>query len=190
MQNPLNKHALWQFIDDHASFRVPSPESTGRLYFPLGNEAGILSSITPDLHGDIKTNHNSFLTMPVTIEDLHDSKSSRNFWVHIEGYGVWSVVGVSAVQNAHKFLHKNREKVNLDAGMLWHKVTRENQELGLRSEVTNFAPVGHDTIELMVVSLTNLGTTKLKITPTSAIPIFGRSADNLRDHHNVTSLLL
>lgn len=189
MQNPLNKHALWQFIDDQASFRVPSPESTGRLYFPLGNEAGILSSITPDLHGDIKTNHNSFLTIPVTIEDLHDSKSSRNFWVHVEGYGVWSVGGVSAIQNAYKFLHKNKEKVSLDAGMLWHKVTRENQELGLRSEVTNFAPVGHDTIELMVVSLTNLGTTKLKITPTSAIPIFGRSADNLRDHHHVTSLL-
>src|SRR3989338_10700661 len=41
----------------------------------------------------------------------------------------------------------------------------------------------------MVVSLTNLGTAKLKITPTSAIPIFGRSADNLRDHHHVTSLL-
>src|SRR3989338_9431239 len=185
-----HKNALWQFMDDQAGFRVENPETVSRLYFPLANEAGILSSITPDLHGDIKTNHNSFLMRPVTIEDLHDSKSSRNFWVHIEGYGVWSVGGVSAVQNAYKFLHKNKEKVSLDAVMLWHKVTRENQALGLRSEVTNFAPVGRDTIELMVVSLTNLGTAKLKITPTSAIPIFGRSADNLRDHHNVTSLLL
>ncbi len=189
MPNTSSRNALWQFIDDQASFRVISPESTSRLYFPLANEAGILSSITPDLYGDIKTNHNSFLMPPVTIEDLHNSKSSRNFWVNVEGKGAWSLTGVSAVQNSNKFLHKDKEKVSLEAGMLWHKVTRVNEELGLKSEITNFAPVSPDSVELMIITLTNIGKTRLKITPTSAIPIFARSADNLRDHHHVTSLL-
>src|SRR3989338_6755603 len=100
MSNTVNKHSLWQFIDDEASFRVASPETVSRLYFPLANEAGILSSITPDLHGDIKTSHNSFLTLPVSIEDLHNIKSSRNFWVYIEGKGeAWSATVVSSLQN-------------------------------------------------------------------------------------------
>ncbi len=189
------KNSLWQFIDDHASFRVEAPDSVSRLYFPLANEAGILSSITPTLNGDIKTSHDSFLTLPVSIEDLHNTKSGRNFWLYIQGHGtgqsgrVWSATGSSAVQFADKFLHRDKEKVTLEAGMLWHKVTRENRELGLRSEITNFVPVTDDTVELMMISIANTGRSTLKITPTSAIPIFGRSADNLRDHHHVTSLL-
>ena len=183
------KNSLWQFTDEHASFKVESPDRLSRLYFPLANEAGILSSITPNLHGDIKTSHNSFLTLPVSVEDLHNTKSSRNFWLYVEGHGVWSATGSSAVQFANKFLNKNDEKVTLEAGMLWHKVSRENRLLGLKSEITNFTPVSDDTVELMVVSITNIGKSTLKVTPTSAIPIFGRSADNLRDHHHVTSLL-
>ncbi len=179
----------WQFIDEDFSFRALGAECTSRLYFPLANEASILSSITPDLHGDIKTNHNSFLTAPVTIEDLHNTKSNRNFWVHIEGKGVWSLAGVSAVQDANKFLHKNQEEVELEAGFLWHKVTRENKQFHLRSEIVNFAPASDDTVEIMMVTLQNTGSSAVKVTPTSAIPIFGRSADNHRDHHHVTSLL-
>ena len=55
-------------------------------------------------------------------------------------------------------------------------------------------PAGHDgspgdLVELMQVTLTNIGHAPLTITPTAAIPIYGRSADNLRDHRHVTSLL-
>lgn len=181
--------SLWQFIDDQGSFRVASPDAVSRLYFPLANEARMLSSITPDLHGDIKTSYNSFLTLPVSIEDLHNVKSSRNFWLNIEGHGVVSATGVSAVQQAKRFLHKDREEVSLEAGMLWHKVTRVNGALGLKFEITNFVPSSGETVEIMIVGITNIGKTRLKMTPTSAIPIYGRSADNLRDHHHVTSLL-
>ena len=41
----------------------------------------------------------------------------------------------------------------------------------------------------MQVTLTNSGDASLTITPTAAIPLYGRSADNLRDHRHVTSLL-
>lgn len=189
MAEPSNKQSLWQFIDDQGSFRMESPDALGRLYFPLANEAGLLSSITPDLHGDIKTSHNSFLMSPVSIEDLHNTRSNRNFWVRVEGKGVWSLTGTSALQDSRRFFEKKKEKTTLEAGMLWHKITRENEELGLKSEITNFVPTGRETLEIMVVSLTNTGKTRIKVTPTSAIPIFARSADNLRDHHQVTTLL-
>ena len=87
MPSLYNKKPLWQFTDEQASFRVVSPEDTSRLYFPLANESGILSSITPDLHGDIKTSHNSFLTLPVSIEDIRNTRSSRNFWIRVSAEG-------------------------------------------------------------------------------------------------------
>lgn len=184
MHNTTSKQTLWSFIDDKGTFTMPSPDKVSRLYFPLGNEAGLLSSITPDLHGDIKTSHNAFLMKPVTTADLHNAKSSRNFWVYVEGRGAWSLTGVSAAQMAAK-----SEIAELEAGPLWHKVSRTNQEWGLKSEITNFVPLSGDTLEIMIVQLTNIGKKKIKVTPTSAVPIFARSADNLRDHHHVTSLL-
>lgn len=188
MSNLPQKNGLWQFTDDQGSFRVLSPELTSRLYFPLANEAGMLSAVTPDLHGDTKTGLNHFLTLPVTTENLHDSKATRNFWVYVEGRGAWSATGASAWQNAQKF--KKKEKVTLDAGMLWHKITRENAEWGLQSEVTSFVPASaSDAVELMIVTLTNTGKSPVRLTPTSATPLFARSADNVRDHHHVTSLL-
>lgn len=189
MPSTAKKPFTWQFTDDQASFRVLSPEAISRLYFPLANEGGLLSSVTPELHGDIKTSHNSFLTAPVTTDDLHNTRSTRNFWVYIEGRGAWSLAGTSSAQRAEKAIRPDSEKVTLEAGMLWHKITRENASLGLKSEILNFAPASKDAVELMVVTLTNIGKSRIKITPTSAIPIFGRSADNLRDHHHVTSLL-
>jgi cellobiose phosphorylase len=41
----------------------------------------------------------------------------------------------------------------------------------------------------MKVTLTNISNQDLPVLPTAAIPLYGRSADNLRDHRNVTSML-
>lgn len=191
MSTPERHHSqpLWEFTDEQGTF-VARPASTGRLYFPLANEAGLLSSITPDLKGDIKTGLNTFFNAPVTAENLHDTKQSRNFWVHIEGHGAWSATGVSARQEAHRFpARSNPDALTVEAGFLWHKTTRRNAQLGIEAEITNFAPDAPDTVELMCVTLTNIGKNKMRLTPTSAIPVFARSADNLRDHHHVTGLL-
>ena len=77
----------------------------------------------------------------------------------------------------------------MEAGALWHRVTRENRAFGLRAVITNFVPAGADRLEIMRVEITNTGRRPLALTPTAAIPIYGRSADNLRDHRHVTSLL-
>ncbi len=179
----------WQFTGDDGSFRLESPHRTSYLYFPLVNEAGMMAAVTPTLHGDTKTGQNNFLTLPVSVEDLHTSRSSRNFWVTLTGYGPWSAVGVSAPQIARTFAADAPETVTLEAGLLWHRVTRTNRRLGLAAETLNFVPAGGDPVELMQVTLTNIGDRPLTLTPTAAIPIYGRSADNLRDHRHVTSLL-
>ena len=177
----------WQFINKDGTFRLEDPHLSNYLYFPLVNEAGMMSVVTPTLHGDIKTGHNTFFSEPISIESLHNTRAARNFWVYIEGYGAWSLTGNSAKQIAERF--NDNEQVSVEAGLLWHSIHRENSKLGLKAEITNFVPSSEDQVELMRVTLTNTGADPIELTPTAAIPIFGRSADNLRDHRHVTSLL-
>ena len=168
---------LWRFIDDNATFVAENPDKVSRLYFPLANESGIMSSITPNLHGDIKISQHSFLTVPVSTEDLNNTLYNRNFWLYINGSQVWSIA------------FGESDETLVEAGFLWHKVIKINRKLGIKVEVLNFVPAQGEPVELMSVEITNISKKKLKITPTLAIPIYARSADNLRDHRYVTSLL-
>ncbi|MGM0420951.1 MAG: GH36-type glycosyl hydrolase domain-containing protein [Bacillota bacterium] len=179
----------WDFTDAEGTFKLENADKSNYLYFPLANEAGMMSAITPRLHGDSKTGQNTFVLQPVSLEDLHNSRAARNFWVTTDAGQVWSAAGNSARQFAQKFSSDKQEEVTLEAGLLWHKVSRENQDLGLKAEITNFVPANSDTVELMQVKLSNIGEEDIKLTPTAAVPIYGRSADNLRDHRHVTSLL-
>ena len=73
-----------KYIDKKGTFTLDNPDLTSYMYFPLANEAGMMSAITPDLGGDIKLDQNTFLLEPVSSENLHNNKSSRNFWVYVE----------------------------------------------------------------------------------------------------------
>ena len=179
----------WKFIGEDGEFRLKGADNYNRLYFPLTNEAGMMSAITPLLNGDIKTGQNTFAMEPVSVENLHNNRSSRNFWFLIDDQKLWSAAGNSAEQHAKKFTAENDESTAVEAGFLWHKIIRESKELKLKSEITNFVPANNDQVELMQVKIINNGDKARKITPTAAIPIYGRSADNLRDHRHVTALL-
>lgn len=178
----------WEFTGDHGEFRLQDPDRSSFLYFPLVNEGGMMSSVSPKLHGQVTSGHNTFLTPPISVEDLHNSRASRNFWVYIEGKGAWSASGNSAKQNAQIYAETADQSV-LEAGLLWHRVIRESRELGIRAEITSFIPCGNDKVELMKVKLTNTGAEEITFTSTAAIPLYARSADDLRDHRHVTSLL-
>ncbi len=148
----------------------------------------MMSSVSPKLHGQVTSGHNTFLTPPLSVEDLHNSRASRNFWVYVEGKGAWSAAGNSARQNA-KMYGDEADEALLEAGLLWHRVTRESRELGIKAEITSYVPAGDDKVELMKVMLTNSSLEEITITPTAAVPLYARSADDLRDHRHVTSLL-
>ncbi len=176
-----------EFLDSYGTFRLEKPENTSYLYFPVANEAGIMSSVTPFLGGDCKTSQNTFVLSPVSAEELHNNKSSRNFWF-LTSQGIWSATGMSAETHALRYTDMEEES-SIEAGVLWQKVSRKSRKYPLASEILSFAPLNEDQIEVMKVTVTNTGSQAMTVTPVSAVPMYGRSADNYRDHRHVTSLL-
>ncbi len=175
------------FLGKDGSFRIRNPENYSGLYFPLAGEKGLKSSITPNLGGDSKIDQNHFLLEPVSIENLHNNRNTRNFWCRIEGKGCWSACGTSAEQEAAKFTDAQDESM-IEAGFMWQKLVRTSEKYGLTAEITSFVPV-NDNVEVTMVKLQNSGKEQITMTPVGIIPIYGRSADNIRDHRHVTSLL-
>lgn len=183
----INNNEL-EFIDDSGTFRFRNPSDVNELYFPLCNEAGLMSSVTPMLNGDIKTDQHHFLLPPVTIEDFYNSRSARNFWFYIHGRGAWSATGNSAEQISKRYSTEDQTERLIEAGLLWHKLIYRDKGQGLAAEILSFVPVD-DRVEIMHVTLVNEGDKEILVTPTSAIPLYGRSAENIRDHRHVTSLV-
>lgn len=145
------------------------------------------SALTPNFGGDSKKSQNEFLLEPVSAENLHNNRSTRNFWCHMEGEGDWSVTGASAEAEFTKFTD-SQDKSTLTAGLMWQSVTRLSEKYQMEARVTSFVPLEHD-VEIMRVEVRNRGDRQVTFVPVAAVPIYGRSADNIRDHRHVTSLL-
>lgn len=177
----------YHFLDEKGTFKLNQAENTNYLYFPVAGEKGIKSALTPNLGGDSKLGQNQFLMQPVSSEDLHNNRASRNFWCCMDG-DIWSATGVSAKEESHRFTEK-QEKSSVTAGLMWQRTERTGKENGLHAEITSFVPHTLNEVEVMYVTLLNQGKKEVTITPVAAVPIYGRSADNIRDHRHVTSLL-
>lgn len=176
-----------RFLDDKGTFSVSEPENYSYLYFPVAGEKGLKSVVTQNLGGDSKLNQNAFLLEPVSVENLHNNRSGRNFWCQVKGIGNWSAVGQSAEAEADRFTEK-QESSEVTAGLMWHQLTRESDRFGLASKVVSYVPVKNN-VEIMNVEITNTGDEAKEINAVAAVPLYGRSADNIRDHRHVTSLL-
>lgn len=177
----------YEFIDKDGSFRLKGAENDRELYFPIAGEHGLKSAITPNLCGDAKLDQNHFLLEPQSVGDLAQKRISRNFWCMIKERGVWSATGMSAKQEAQRYSGQQEESC-VEAGYMWHKAMRRSKEIGIEAEITSFVPVEQN-VEIMHVKLHNITSEPLTVTAIAAIPIYGRSADNIRDHRHVTSLL-
>ena len=175
------------FIDAHGSFTMKQPENTSYLYFPLASEAGLKSSVTPNLGGDAKIDQETFLLEPVSSENLHNNRSTRNFFFVTDDADVYSATGTSTGQEDARF-SPSQEESELNAGFMWHTLKRTSKSLPIETTVTSFIPKD-DNVEIMYVTVQNLSNRELTLTAYGAIPIYGRSADNIRDHRNVTSML-
>lgn len=185
----MNAAPIYRFVGDAGEFRCDDASRLGALYFPLANELGLLSAITPDLNGDIKMDQHTFFNLPVAFEDLTLGRSARNFWLTFPRTRPWSVAGRSVWQRATGQRAGEDDAVTLEAGFLWQRMTRSNAALGVETTVTSFVPPAGGTFEVMHVEVRNIAAKTVEFTPVAAIPLYGRSADNLRDHRHVTSLL-
>lgn len=189
------------FIDDRGAFRVTDPEMGSYRYFPICNEAGMMSSVTPEFGGDAKTSQNTFVLEPVSSENLHNNKSTRNFWLRVyeasedetsstcaSKVRVVSVTGASAASHA-KLWEDDKDETIMYADLLSQRVVREMKVVGLTSQVTIFAPEADMPIELMKVEVLNNSERDVCFEAVCAVPLYARSAENIRDHKNVTSML-
>lgn len=183
-----DKIGQYEFLDENGTFRLKGPENVSYLYFPIAGEQGIKGSVTPTLGGDSKRNQNEFILQPVSAEELHNNKSTRNFWCYMGEGGCLSVTGASAEEAGKKFT-KDQEDSVLTAGPMWHQIERKSEKYALSSKVISFVPVSEYCVEIMYVEIQNEGNEPCTVVPTAAIPLYGRSADNIRDHRHVTSLL-
>lgn len=178
----------YEYLDEFGTFRLENAANTSYLYFPLAAEEGIKSSITPYLGGDSKLDQNHFLLQPVSAEELHNNKTTRNFWCIMADGKCVSLTGVSA-EAMSKVFTEEQEECTLEAGILWQKISRKHKETGLSSSIISFVPIADGQVEIMYVTITNDSDKNQVFSPVGAIPLYGRSADNLRDHRHVTSLL-
>ncbi len=176
-----------KFMDEQGSFLIEQPENISCLYFPLASVTGLKSSVTPNLGGDAKIDQETFLLEPVSAENLHNNRSVRNFWCVLDGKQVWSAVGASASQEADRF-SPLQDKSEVKAGLMWHMVSRSSPSCRLASTTLSFIPPDKN-VEIHCISITNQADISRRLTAYTAVPLYGRSADNLRDHRNVTSML-
>ncbi len=174
-----------RFLDENGTFTADDAGAYRGLYFPLAGQTGLKSAVTPYLAGDAKTDQNHFLLPPVSVGDLYTGRSCRNFWCVPEGGAPWSAVGCSAAQMAGTYAG-DEEKCAVTAGYMWHKMTRTGRLF--RAEALSFVLPEGDA-EVHQVRIENVSDGTVTFTPVAAVPLYGRSADNLRDHRHVTSLL-
>lgn len=175
------------FIDKCGSFTLKQPENISYLYFPLASITGLKSSVTPNFGGDAKIDQETFLLEPVSAENLHNNRSVRNFWCTVDGVGTYSAVGASAEQEAARFSSMQDEQ-ELTAGLMWQTAVRYSKRFSLTCTVTLFIPWDSN-VEIMYTTIKNQADFPQKLTAYAAVPVYGRSADNLRDHRSVTSML-
>ena len=85
-----------QFTGKNGEFQIRHMVEKTQLNFPVANEEGIRSSVTQTFGGDCKLDQNHFLLEPVSIENLHNNRSTRNVWCTINRKEHVSLTGVSA----------------------------------------------------------------------------------------------
>ena len=96
----------YEFVDDKGTFRLEDPDLYSYLYFPDGASSGMMGSLTPESGGDLKTSQNTFILEPVSSDNLHNNRSTRNFWICFEDGSLVSATGASALAHSKRFTDK------------------------------------------------------------------------------------
>lgn len=179
----------WKFTNDsNAAFIAENALYNSRLYFPLFNRAGMKCSVTPELKGDICKSLHAYHSIPLVTEDLHHIVNGRYFWVKTKGARPWCAAGVSATEKAAKWTDNNHIQTQIEGRIGAFKTVKTNKNAGLEATTTMFVPFHDDFVEISIIEIKNIGDKALTFSATSACPVYGRSADNLRDHRNVTTM--
>jgi cellobiose phosphorylase len=178
----------WKFSKENdGSFYVENANHLPVLYFPLMNTKGMKSFVTPELKGDVCKDFHHYLTTPTVTEEIHRNISSRNFWIKADNKDPWSATGQSVFQKSNKW-DSPKDDYSISANIGAFTTKRKQNETGLEATITTFIPENDDFVELLKITVSNTGSENQTFRPTYALPMFGRSADNVRDHRQVTTM--
>lgn len=176
----------WQFLENAPGcFRTQTSRLPGRLYFPLMNESDGLSWTSPNLHGGLVLNHHAHLAPPLTVEDLPHSLIRREFWLVEENDEPFSLSGLSP----EGLSAPRKAAAMIEAGPGWFRLIRQKPGKFTVSGTLWCPADRNDCVELFSIEVANTSGHLLKFSPYAMIPLFARSADNVRDHRHVTALL-
>ena len=95
----------YEYTGSDGEFRLGNPDNWSYLYFPDGAPSGMMGTVTPEFGGDLKTSQNTFILEPVSSDNLHNNRSTRNFWICFDNGTPVSATGASASSNARKSLN-------------------------------------------------------------------------------------
>ena len=151
--------------------------SNDGTYYPLFNLKGLRSSITPFFGGDLKLDHHHYALKPTTQVDLFNDLYARHVVISCNGKPYFLNGQTESQQN---------DSIIYETSLLSQRVIRKNEYFEL--DTTSFIPL-RDNVELHLIHIKNISNDELRFEVTTAIQLYGRSADNLRDHRHVTSLL-
>ncbi len=157
--------------------KIISIKKNDGYYFPMFNLKGMRSSISPFFGGDLKIDYHHYALEPTTELDMYHNISSRNVIFDVD-HKLYFLNGQTNLQQNDKIIY--------ETDLLNQKVTRSNKKFTI--ETTSYVALD-DMVEVHQVVFKNTSQKNLVMQPTIAVPIYARSADNLRDHRQVTSLL-
>lgn len=196
-RRPPHTHdqAWWRFVDQDPRapatgvFQATRTEQLNRLYLPLVNEAGGLSWTSPRLQGGPAASHHEYLAPPLTAEDLPHALAHRDLWIVEPGRTPFSVAGLSP-EGLTAHVTTSSAAPSLEAGPGWVSLTTTDARKHFRVRATLWCPADVDApLECFWVEVRNVSRRPLVFDPYAALPVFARSADNVRDHRHVTALL-
>lgn len=168
-------------LSEDGKFIVNDIDQLSYVYFPMTNYQAMKSCITPLMGGSATTDQNTFMLVPSTNEDYHNSFLNRNMYFRVNDNYTWSITGNTPYQML------NRDQVDMEGDFLSHSVTRTNEMFSCRTD--SFVPFTGQYQELHRITIKNISKQDITLKPVINIPLYSRSADNLRDHRHVTALL-
>lgn len=166
--------------NDNNEFVVTNAQGLDYDYFPLTNGYTIKSSINHNFNGDMKLDQNHFILSPVSELDLKNSLLGRNVYLNVNDE-VYNLNGSSPLDKI-----KN-EEVTIKGGFLYYEIERKHTLF--KTTTLTYSPFNNDNVEVTKLTITNTSNETIKVKTILSIPLYSRSADSIRDHRHVTSLL-
>lgn len=166
--------------NENYEFVVTNAQSLDYDYFPLTNGYKLKSSITHNLNGDSKIDQNHFILTPTSELDLKNSLLGRNIYLNVNNE-IYNLNGSSPLDKI------NNDEVTVKGGFLYYEIERKHKLF--KTKTITFSPYAEDNVELTKLIITNTSAQSIKIKTLVSVPLYSRSADSIRDHRHVTSLL-